>query len=195
MPGASVIKPSLLIAIVAGMVAYSFIAKVLVFHLLALRVPGASRLNHRLGECMLLWVVACSAAGWTLYFRKQRPTSRSSIWPLVVIPLVPALWLAATEALDAYQGYVATSNTPIVAMPLWIEVWPLVCVALPLAFWAVISFALVAQAKVWRLSASLLPCPKCDYDLTGNVSGICPECGTLIPQDIKEKTATPPHRS
>ncbi len=23
-------------------------------------------------------------------------------------------------------------------------------------------------------------CPKCDYDLTGNVSGVCPECGTEI---------------
>ena len=23
-------------------------------------------------------------------------------------------------------------------------------------------------------------CPNCDYDLTGNVSGICPECGTKI---------------
>jgi len=21
-------------------------------------------------------------------------------------------------------------------------------------------------------------CRKCDYDLTGNVSGVCPECGT-----------------
>ncbi|MFH1109328.1 MAG: hypothetical protein V1790_09060 [Planctomycetota bacterium] len=23
-------------------------------------------------------------------------------------------------------------------------------------------------------------CPKCRYDLTGNVSGVCPECGTAI---------------
>ena len=23
-------------------------------------------------------------------------------------------------------------------------------------------------------------CPRCSYDLTGNVSGICPECGTPI---------------
>ena len=25
-------------------------------------------------------------------------------------------------------------------------------------------------------------CPECDYDLTGNVSGRCPECGTIIPR-------------
>ncbi|HWE95629.1 MAG TPA: hypothetical protein VG269_16815 [Tepidisphaeraceae bacterium] len=23
-------------------------------------------------------------------------------------------------------------------------------------------------------------CPKCDYDLTGNVSGTCPECGGKV---------------
>ncbi len=26
-------------------------------------------------------------------------------------------------------------------------------------------------------------CQQCDYDLTGNVSGVCPECGTAIPPD------------
>ena len=27
-------------------------------------------------------------------------------------------------------------------------------------------------------------CAKCDYNLTGNVSGICPECGTAVPADL-----------
>jgi hypothetical protein len=32
-------------------------------------------------------------------------------------------------------------------------------------------------------------CPKCFYDLTGNVSGICPECGTAFRwEDVKPKT-------
>ncbi|MBN2559336.1 MAG: hypothetical protein JXQ75_00195, partial [Phycisphaerae bacterium] len=26
-------------------------------------------------------------------------------------------------------------------------------------------------------------CPSCDYNLTGNVSGRCPECGELIPDE------------
>ena len=29
-------------------------------------------------------------------------------------------------------------------------------------------------------------CQKCDYDLTGNESGICPECGTKIPGQPKQ---------
>jgi hypothetical protein len=26
-----------------------------------------------------------------------------------------------------------------------------------------------------------LHCPVCTYDLTGNVSGVCPECGSTVP--------------
>lgn len=38
-------------------------------------------------------------------------------------------------------------------------------------------------------------CAVCEYDLTGNTSGICPECGTTIPKEMREKlTADPPKR-
>jgi len=30
-------------------------------------------------------------------------------------------------------------------------------------------------------------CHSCNYNLTGNISGICPECGTPIPEKMKEK--------
>ncbi len=34
----------------------------------------------------------------------------------------------------------------------------------------------------WRTIESTAPlCLKCDYNLTGNVSGICPECGEPVP--------------
>jgi len=50
------------------------------------------------------------------------------------------------------------------AVPLWI---PLVVIAIPTAF-------------LFWLDRRRIPsgyCKKCGYDLTGNVSGICPECG------------------
>jgi hypothetical protein len=31
-------------------------------------------------------------------------------------------------------------------------------------------------------------CARCYYDLTGNTSGICPECGTPIPKEPAEKS-------
>ena len=42
-----------------------------------------------------------------------------------------------------------------------------------------------------RLRSDGMPhCVKCDYNLTGNVSGICPECGTPIPADLVRKPIT-----
>lgn len=39
-------------------------------------------------------------------------------------------------------------------------------------------------------------CRKCGYNLTGNVSGICPECGTTIPDEqltvCADEDVTPP---
>jgi hypothetical protein len=55
----------------------------------------------------------------------------------------------------------------------WVPIWtPLLLVALPTAFlW-------------WRDRRRIPPdhCQKCGYNLTGNVSGICPECGTPTTQ-------------
>ncbi len=34
-------------------------------------------------------------------------------------------------------------------------------------------------------------CAKCDYDLTGNVSRVCPECGTPLPEEsVSSKSRT-----
>jgi hypothetical protein len=40
----------------------------------------------------------------------------------------------------------------------------------------------IASVLVWRGGRKPLEghCKKCGYNLTGNVSGVCPECGTAI---------------
>lgn len=63
--------------------------------------------------------------------------------------------------------------------------------ALPFAFTFVFYLglplavlALIARwITIWRMGARLLPghCFGCGYDLTGNVSGRCPECGKDVP--------------
>lgn len=43
----------------------------------------------------------------------------------------------------------------------------------------------VIPARRWRgpdAPSPCAPCGRCGYDLTGNVSGVCPECGTLTPR-------------
>lgn len=58
-------------------------------------------------------------------------------------------------------------------LPLW----------LPLA--VIVVFVAVLS---WRQRSRGLRggCIVCSYDLTGNVSGICPECGTPIPKAVKQ---------
>lgn len=52
--------------------------------------------------------------------------------------------------------------------------------------WAIASlFALLPAIRLsgwWRKRHSLRAglCPSCSYDLTGNLSGVCPECGTAV---------------
>ena len=36
---------------------------------------------------------------------------------------------------------------------------------------------------LWRRSTDPGFCPACQYDLTGNTSGVCPECGAVIVSD------------
>jgi hypothetical protein len=49
--------------------------------------------------------------------------------------------------------------------------------ALPMA-WIVVA----AAGAIFRHRVRLDHCPHCGYNLTGNISGTCPECGTSIPQ-------------
>ncbi|MBN2562781.1 MAG: hypothetical protein JXQ75_17800 [Phycisphaerae bacterium] len=50
---------------------------------------------------------------------------------------------------------------------------------------------LATSFLLWRDRSRPSPgrCQECGYDLTGNTSGICPECGTPIADDVKRKLA------
>jgi hypothetical protein len=53
-------------------------------------------------------------------------------------------------------------------------------VAIPL--WLPFLILLIPTLLLWRRDRKPRPgfCRQCDYDLTGNISGRCPECGTPI---------------
>ena len=74
-----------------------------------------------------------------------------------------------------YEGIMASTKgfRWSIGLPMW---------ALFVVFTAYPASALVRGfVRGWR-RRKLGLCLKCGYDLTGNVSGVCPECGTEVPQ-------------
>jgi hypothetical protein len=66
--------------------------------------------------------------------------------------------------------------------------WGFLSIALP--FWLPAAIIGLATAfLLYRDRRRIRPgcCRSCGYDLTGNVSGICPECGTAVAEDQKRQ--------
>ena len=70
---------------------------------------------------------------------------------------------------DAHLGLEDPGRPILVGCPMWLPV---------------VAAAMVTFVVLRRCRNSTRPgiCTCCGYDLTGNVSGICPECGTAIPE-------------
>jgi hypothetical protein len=67
----------------------------------------------------------------------------------------------------------------------WAKVWLIPTWLLALAFGLLPGIRLARAANRYRLAQQSWrkgKCLTCGYDLTGNVSGTCPECGTAVPE-------------
>ena len=81
-------------------------------------------------------------------------------------------WGASPQTGGEYYLFHRAVPAPLGAM-LWAGLKPLLFILPAAALWAGYrSF----RARSAGRGAHL--CPRCGYDLTGNVSGVCPECGT-----------------
>lgn len=71
-------------------------------------------------------------------------------------------------------------RSDLMLAPKWFRVSGWRVLALPA--WLFTAVGMSVGAAIWLLTRPRRPggCRKCGYDLTGNVSGVCPECGTLI---------------
>jgi hypothetical protein len=157
------------LASVAGLlVIYVVVAEVTGFDLITLRYPNQSVLSHRTGECAVLWTSLCSAVGWLSVLRRKPPWRMGPSWIVVAVPILFGLVRSLEKAWD-YEDYVRQSA------PLWVYCLGLL---LPFALGLILAAFLYWQCRVWRRLGRAGVCRTCGYDLTGNVSGVCPECGT-----------------
>jgi hypothetical protein len=102
--------------------------------------------------------------GWTADWRHPLPFAPTGV-SVNRIPYSPdrfALWLSSFFRLPEAR-WTATTSTRSVHVPLWT---PLLCFIVP-TLW------------LWHRDRYNKPghCQRCRYDLTGNTSGVCPECG------------------
>lgn len=136
-----------------------------------LRRAGAATCAGLVLVILLSMVWSLNYDGATLYFSLDRgsiffamqPNPQPEGWSITLAEATPRFLfnlfptLVGTPARYYWRGYV----------PLWIPLGLLV---------------LVTAALWWRERRPFPPgrCASCGYDLTGNVSGRCPECGEPV---------------
>ena len=119
---------------------------------------------------IFLLILAVAIAWWTLVsVLCFRMTKR--LWPGMLLTFTIAS--LPVLALEAYKGPSTNSMKALGSFALLGSV-PTVVVA--------VLFGVVRHD---RRIADTIPCPNCNYDLTGNVSGVCPECRK--PNDAQTK--------
>ena len=92
----------------------------------------------------------------------------------------PALAVHFSDALDVGFRDVTTDVAGTPAHDSYAQSWSVAVKPLPVAFlFALLPSARVLAASLRRPRAQRGLCPRCRYDLTGNVSGVCPECGEV----------------
>ncbi len=79
--------------------------------------------------------------------------------------------------------YLIDSGGQVVRVPRVFPWWAWLIVV-PCAF--IVIYGVYVEFTRQRVTEG--GCPNCHYDLTGNVSGVCPECGTPIKPDGQEIT-------
>lgn len=116
----------------------------------------------------LVRVVAWVFVGWLMPLRGKRVGGflLAGMWIDVVLDVA----IVATGMADDYGG---TGLAGLAALGLLIGGLPLGLLLVPLCLSSK-SPALLARFQSDRV------CRKCGYDLTGNATGVCPECGTAI---------------
>ena len=123
-----------------------------------------------LGVALVINPFVFGAMAWTGW--SGRSAARALIWPALTV----LAWLVVPALGSAYWWGWGAAERFLLRVPRWYA----------LAYYAVCmgSYTVCAVMGHRRRFRRLVPahCGVCGYDLTGNVSGMCPECG--------EKTGT-----
>jgi hypothetical protein len=127
---------------------------------LVIVVLGVVSLKWAYGYLGHRWTIGCSQGA--LYVDVHTPLEKTG-WYSHAYP-----WWAKPRLWPVFQRYWADTSGRFLRFPLW----PLVALLL-----------VICGCSYWRnRRPEKNACVDCGYDLTGNESGVCPECGA--PTDV-----------
>ena len=90
-----------------------------------------------------------------------------------------------------FSGYVHREH------PLYGRSWTAVVRRIATPYWATVVATIVMPLRWvtldWQRRKNLEDqhCSNCGYNLTGNTSGVCPECGTPVPKESADRSPRP----
>ena len=123
-----------------------------------------------------------SGARWQV--GAQRVGDSNAFTPSIGYPTTASASVRSWMGIEVVKvtGWIATPADP--AMVGSSQAFPLVSVTVPLLWPATLTaiLPLIWLGRYLLLRRASRPglCPNCSYDLTGNVSGVCPECGAAV---------------
>lgn len=160
----------------ASIVVYVLIAEVVGLYPMGQRHSKAFAVSARLFESLTLWFLSWLAIGSLLAKRWRGLSFRVRTWPIVLPPLAFGLGMAISFAWE-FQGWL---SDPV--LPSWV---PFAASGVNLFGGVYFAACLYFLCHMWAKWGAMNICPICRYDLTGNVSGTCPECGSPVESDTR----------
>lgn len=162
--------------VVLGMFIYIAVVEWTGFDLVGHRQSGYHAIAHRSREVMFVWPIACLAYGWALVLSRRMRSRTPNPLAVALVPVIIGVCLGVYNLwaynVWAFGKYVGPPGGEV----------PWILLGIGSATWitgigALLAYTLIIHGKIWRRLGLDRRCSKCEYDLTGNVSGVCPECG------------------
>ncbi len=147
------------------------------------------RVENRVVECILLWTAACWVYGWLCVVNGR---GRGRAVPMLRFAMVPIVASLVIAGYNLRQRALAHAPTGPGASQL--AVLGIVLALSPIVYGVTGSLLLYLHVRRWRRMCRTGVCERCEYDLTGNVSGVCPECGRSTSESDRQPRRDPQHR-